>query len=432
MNIGQIPGYYYDEVTKKYFKIQANHVAPSGAKYARANVRREKRANKKRKLDEQRRERRAVQTVLPSSIQRHGVARIGLAREVGASEPAFGVGEREEFVISQLRPEMQLFPAPNATAQSGTLFDAVPARHPSINTITVLAYNHGMGSSIYDAPQQSVGHAQTQTTLVADSALVGLHVCSHPEIEPILMACFRESSGVRNVFVGKPTQQLIEAEPEYNISVGIRRKVDSALWSSAVVCDDDNLAVSGSDGIYIIDVVSGTSNHNVELEAESRCITWLEPQTVAFGTGRTVALYDTRSGGKANRFERPHPVTGIDAPGGDAMHLVVSDNKSLNYYDTRMDTRPLFEFRHLHQGPQLEFSCWRANVVSAVDVNNDVQNYSLKTGRNLGRLAWSSTPGEPLFRRLKWKENRYESVLQACYGTSVVRWTYGGAADDEG
>lgn len=52
MNLGNLPGFYYDASKGKYFKIQANHAVPAEAKYAKSNVDREKREAKKRKLEE--------------------------------------------------------------------------------------------------------------------------------------------------------------------------------------------------------------------------------------------------------------------------------------------------------------------------------------------------------------------------------------------
>lgn len=43
---GDLPGMYWDDDKKKYFKIQANHVAPEGAKYSRENVKKETEASR--------------------------------------------------------------------------------------------------------------------------------------------------------------------------------------------------------------------------------------------------------------------------------------------------------------------------------------------------------------------------------------------------
>jgi len=41
MPAAAIPGFYYDEAKKKYFKILPNHVAPTGAKYSVEAAKRE-------------------------------------------------------------------------------------------------------------------------------------------------------------------------------------------------------------------------------------------------------------------------------------------------------------------------------------------------------------------------------------------------------
>lgn len=38
MNGREIPGYYFDTTKNKYFKIQANHIAPQGSQYSKQNV----------------------------------------------------------------------------------------------------------------------------------------------------------------------------------------------------------------------------------------------------------------------------------------------------------------------------------------------------------------------------------------------------------
>lgn len=73
MNRGNIPGYYYDEQAKKYFKIQANHLVPDGAKYSKGNVKLERRSNKKRKVEEGRVLRREAQTITRARVLRSAV-----------------------------------------------------------------------------------------------------------------------------------------------------------------------------------------------------------------------------------------------------------------------------------------------------------------------------------------------------------------------
>lgn len=83
-----LPGFYYDAEKKKYFKIQANHVAAHGSasKYSKAAVRKEaeeQREQKRRKLFEQRERKMRVQRsrVLESPLG----GGWGVTRELGVT-----------------------------------------------------------------------------------------------------------------------------------------------------------------------------------------------------------------------------------------------------------------------------------------------------------------------------------------------------------
>jgi hypothetical protein len=63
MNLGNIPGYYWDEEKKKYFKITADHAVESRQKYTKSNVRHEKQVAKRRKIEQREQEKRQAQTI---------------------------------------------------------------------------------------------------------------------------------------------------------------------------------------------------------------------------------------------------------------------------------------------------------------------------------------------------------------------------------
>ena len=106
MERGSIPGYYFDEEKKKYFKITANHAAPPKAKFARSNVKREHRETKKRKVEGEQNARRYQQTVRPSRILERSVSTggIGLQRELGMRGHVSDLNDRDAYFVSQLRP----------------------------------------------------------------------------------------------------------------------------------------------------------------------------------------------------------------------------------------------------------------------------------------------------------------------------------------
>ncbi|KAI7720711.1 hypothetical protein KC353_g1958 [Hortaea werneckii] len=432
MNVGQIPGYYYDEVKKKYFKIQANHVAPAGAKYSKANVNREKRESKRRRLDERQQEHRYGQTVRPSRILSHPLTTASLGREIGLREPADDHAARESYIVSALKPEILQVEPPNSTTFSGSLFGAFDIQHPQFAPSMLLAYNHGAGSSVYNMPvSKEKGERILATPNAAfHTSIVSMHVCCNPDLEPKMIACLRQPSGAGgNLYIGDALDHSWDvprvSSPEFFVKLGHNAHLDPALWASAIECHDDNLAVSGSEGVYVVDVAVGQCNNNLEVKHESKSIAWLDPHVIAFSEGRKVVLYDCRSGGQATRYTRPKNITGLAAPAKDGFHILVSDNKRLELFDTRMDSRPLFGIRHIHAGPQLQFSCLNESVVAALSSDNEINTYSLLSGEALKTLTWVRTVDEPLFGQLRWTEDAEGGpVLQACRGKDIVRWAF--------
>ena len=77
-----IPGFHYDEEKKKYFKILSNHVAPSGSRYSKGAI-------KKEKVQKHMKDAELKKSISSSRIQ-HGPilnhpfgAVIGMDREIG-------------------------------------------------------------------------------------------------------------------------------------------------------------------------------------------------------------------------------------------------------------------------------------------------------------------------------------------------------------
>src|ERR1700761_8125853 len=136
MNRGNIPGFYYDEDKKKYFKIQANHLVPQYAKYSKGNVKRENRQSKKRKIDEKKRVKRYRQSVKPSPTLQHPVASgIGLLREHGSSSVSQSLDQRDAALVSNWRPKrtaIKYVGYPDESNYTGTLSHYCPATQQMI------------------------------------------------------------------------------------------------------------------------------------------------------------------------------------------------------------------------------------------------------------------------------------------------------------
>jgi len=213
-----------------------------------------------------------------------------------------------------------------------------------------------------------------------------------------------------------------------------------------------NLAVSSTSKVSII----GRSiqvTHSLHNYGGSNAVGWLDRHTVAFshcneksksaskGSKEAVVLWDIRSGGSSERFYRHGHTTGILPPDDSGLHLLVSNNKLLDLYDMRMSKEALFSFNHEHQGPRLQFDCLDGGIVAALDRDNHVQTYSLRTGKHLRAIpdALPNTLELPthsstriLMNNLRWRDDidacedqgARSIELQGCYGNNIVRWKF--------
>ncbi|KAK0345460.1 hypothetical protein LTR59_003992 [Friedmanniomyces endolithicus] len=399
MNLGQIPGYYYDSEKKKYFKIQANHVAPVNAKHAASNVGREQRKAKKHKVEDRRREKQLQQTVHRSRVAHHPLlAGTSLTREVGSDMSSTAVLEpRNAAFVNQLRPDRVHIPADAGRSTSSILICSLC---------------------------QTVGD------------LVSLHMVSEDsDTLPTMVAVTQEPKSPGNLFIGDRPSAHREFSRSNLFTLG---GPESSLWSSSLSSSKELLAISGTDNVFIADLTKGDVVHRISSKNDNRDVAWLNGHTVAYGQ-HDVCLWDLRSSGTATRFHRRKaPITGIRSPNKHGVQLLVSDNKHLEVYDTRMGKTPLLTFAHTHQDPQLQFTVHDdTQLVTAVDFDNEIQTYSLRSGRPLGALRQPSGGQKALYTKLRWLDAEgvlgdKEMVLQACQGNSVVRWSWGGRDDDEG
>lgn len=102
MNRGNIPGFYYDEEKKKYFKITANHAAPVNARYSMANVQREQR--EKRDLKKRKKEEQLVrtQTVHRAAVLQNPLLSTALKREIGLCTAQNLRSSRDDAIVGSL------------------------------------------------------------------------------------------------------------------------------------------------------------------------------------------------------------------------------------------------------------------------------------------------------------------------------------------
>ena len=83
----ELPGYYYDEIKKKYFKIQENHLAPPSSAYSRGAIERNAVLTLARKQKQDREQLEREQTIQHSKVLKHS----SLGREIGCRKTGTGV-----------------------------------------------------------------------------------------------------------------------------------------------------------------------------------------------------------------------------------------------------------------------------------------------------------------------------------------------------
>ncbi|KAJ0124902.1 myocyte-specific enhancer factor 2d [Diaporthe amygdali] len=113
----EIPGFYYDEEKKRYFKIESHPTAPSNAAWAAGNVKKRK-AEKAQAQQKRKRQEKLKGCIKRSSLLAHPLAGGRLAREFGVVDPELPVeswtaGLRQRGEVSFWPGQEQSPDAPN-------------------------------------------------------------------------------------------------------------------------------------------------------------------------------------------------------------------------------------------------------------------------------------------------------------------------------
>ena len=447
MNLGAIPGYYWDADKRKYFKITANHASPAGAKHAKSNVKKEERDAKKRKIDLRRTDQRLKQTVHRSRISQDALlAGTGVARELGNHPATRSLEDRDASFLHHLHPTRTIPTGDLLAFPDFTLLDVQPLGASGLAGVALGRADYtGCVTAVIPFPDASKAHwpSDRESWCQAfSSSFLSLHMITEAsdDLPPTVVAVTQEPSSPGNLFIGSlpAARAAYDREDSPRANMFTLGQAGTWLWDSALSRDKTRLAVSGTDDLYLADLVLGDVFCRLPQETESRAVAWLDATTIAFGS-HDAKLWDVRSSGMATRFpRRRQPITGIQSPNHHGVQLLVSDNKRIELYDTRHGKAPLVSWQHVHQGPQLQ---WTVNedlqIVSALDAENEVQDYSLRTGRRLGALRKPDGGHEALFTKLRWLDEGVGEagsgmVLQACQGSGVVRWSWGGGDREEG
>jgi len=438
MNLGNIPGYYWDEDKKKYFKITADHAVESRQKYTKSNVRHEKQVAKKRKIEQRDQEKRQAQTIKRSRLlSLPEYAGVGLHREMGGRSLALDGVQADDAFVSQLRYQ-DMYVSDNPVLN----VHASPSSNQTIVTDArnALSLVYGVPGNIYHSQNAEWPTPPDAFHLVQNiyTGFEGLATSTSvwPAHDPRkLLACGSASSD--NVFIASFADADYVSQPNVKLSIG---NDETTLWDSAISSTGDTAAIAGSDRVIYLSM-DGRILDRLPGAAKSRSLSWLTPTTLAASSGKAALLWDTRARGSSARFKCPHNITGVrSVPSSNGTQLLLSTNYGLSLHDLRMSpsggpssatSKPLLSFPIVHEGTQLVFDVSSRDLVAYSQKNvrrDDVRVLSLRTGRAVKTLDRS----EYVRKRptqLAWREDeRGVEFLLSCIGERVGKWCW---KDDE-
>ncbi|KAJ5235792.1 uncharacterized protein N7469_004960 [Penicillium citrinum] len=418
-----IPGFYYDAEKKKYFKIQANHVAPPGAQYSKDSVKRKRNDQEKQHKRAQRTQRMAKETVRKAGLMNHPLVRN--EREIGSRIlPLYLQQEKQARIyVSQLhRKKLHQFePWPDYSIQhvlrnprSGILIASKYLRHIGVTAFCVCFPDFEEMSWTYNRTMERVLFKEAYRLSSISLSHTGYLLAtmdSGPEGDSFLSP--RMLPG--------PDDQGDYQWPSF-FSHPIRIRTTPSLWCSAAcpIGDKALFAIGTSNGLHTLEgfgshwTVSqkpfpndagsrkhgnqqGFREHGNSSHSSVNAVEWLNGDVIASGMrNSSVFLHDLRSGGSATRLQHPHSVTKIRKI--DPYRLVVSGNNSLRMYDIRFAPNGLqpkpkpMSPSHTSTRPYMTFPEYSPDIISDFDVSPDlgllatasddctVQLFSLQTG----------------------------------------------------
>ena len=433
MNGRELPGYYFDAEKNKYFKIQAHHKVPSGAKYSTSTVDHVRAAEQRdRKAVDDALERRQTLVKRSKVLQHAGIAGIGFSREIA------------DDVLLRRRNLLGI----RASAYGGRIFidwERNWERLTGKDIVSSFAYDALSEDIMVGHDNEHSGH--TLSTMSHSKRHVYHPVYAQPRsevtsisISPARIALATTLGGTRPNprNVGLPgavpaevhIMMLTSDEQEYAQTGNSRIRLtcdlrvsffwhdETDIWSSAAnpfIGSESSFAVGMSDKVVLYgNGDRGWSDNNERMQTQSDAFTveWLQPQLLAIGQrDGIVKLWDTRSSGNAAAaLALQHPGAISHIKSADSQRIVVHGRcteDALCMYDLRYTTamkpskrkRDAIGVRQQRISQALLVYENEGNVrpvgfdistdsglVAAVDAKNKVQLYTLHNGHHVKSL----------------------------------------------
>ncbi|PGH23159.1 hypothetical protein AJ80_02793 [Polytolypa hystricis UAMH7299] len=433
-----------DTEKKKYFKIQANHLAPARSKYTQQAVSDEKKHSLKRKRLAVREQRRCAETIKRSRALNHPlVGRFSLERETGNYPSRSSSPQREEICAKLFRRERLVDSCWNGKdlpvskfvrdTRTGSIFMGVNS-----SALNVISYPSVTKARPFRYDTSVLGDCM----VVGNQASVSLYseilcgwIANKPQISSLsigptghLLATSSSRDGSRvTMSIVKIIDPLQPVDTGRNTPFTINSRVsfhcpESMIWSSAAcpsttsTCfavgnSSDLLTLTCSGPEWELNVVKAFSSTDV------KAVEWLTPTVIMAGLNNShVAFHDRRSEATALRFQHPHSVHSIRKV--DEWRVVVAGSKShLRMYDLRYTPTGIHRFpkptkpSHTCTKAYLTFPdysndfpthndvdvCSELGLLACGSDSNRIQLFSLSTGRlipspNSPTSTFSSSP----------------------------------------
>ncbi|KAI4766035.1 hypothetical protein E4T51_01005 [Aureobasidium sp. EXF-12344] len=426
----------------KYFQVQANHIAPQGAKYSKENVKKEKELSRKRKRTAAHLQKRSLQTVRRSKIlSSASAAGIALWREQGLS--SFTNHEaRLSSLCSQLHGyETLSLKSCESCGKRDNIHDFFLDQENEAIFMALGSRNFGRVQWL-GAEKEAYDIAAFRS----DISSVGV------SRSRTLVATVYDRTHPGNVFVAGMTgggdaegqPPILDSPAPSYCMLGT---AETALWTASPCpagATRDVIAIGSSEGVYML-TASGDLLQHHPLREDIRSIDWLTPNVAVGGTKSSpVYLWDARAQGSSLRFKHSSGVTGVRSL-GDGSRVLVSGFHGTSIYDTRMVSKP--KGPHTPSQALLRLAPTKtelptvamdiladAQLLATADDDNVIQLHSLKSGRLMGSLSGANPRKEQgRIHRLKFMNSvEGRPTLTVCQGSRLYEWSWGGVLDDEG
>ncbi|KAF4554215.1 Hypothetical protein D9617_5g070920 [Elsinoe fawcettii] len=450
-----IPGMYYDAEKGKYFAIQPNHRAPSGAKHSVQNVRQEEQVAKRRKVEMRWQRKVERETIKRSPMLNFQHAGLSLARELGLQSYQQALVARSRMFASQCAPEEVLNLGSCHDCGAQQLVQDYAHAHSRAGPYMVTGRSDGQSSTL-TLHEDLDGEVPKSTILTPG---IRTRISTVNIVSEEVMVTTAEGTRHINFWITRLLDDVkIQAQlGPRNFSIqDCSLELGRPCTTAMMLANDENFQGC----LSFVDLTRGESigRHRDTLAAELTSCDWLDRNVAIFGnTQGVVGLYDLRANGGGRRFTGRTATLSVRSH-GDGHGIWTASQDRISLYDVRMGkydygsdtpryrapksnrqaTASAFNIPFQSKRPKVEMAVWHQAdllVYSLPYVSNTIHLHSLADGSHVRSLPPISpggldTQSDNVHWTKKFKEgfdsdDKSASVMYYAHGTAVEALYYG-------